>query len=194
MPRVVTRRLAPLLLCASAARVGAQDADTTKAAAIPCDGRIVRSVEITPRRPPFKGTAAKWRHLARAMGLHHATTKAHVIRAFLALEVGGPCTEFRRAESERVLRAQTFLADAQVRVVPDSSGGVAVFVQTTDEIPVIVGGRFSGINPNALSLGSANVGGDRTAHRGGLGARTRPTARAMAGVWPAMPRSAIRTS
>ena len=159
MLRVVTRRLVPLLLCASAARAGAQDADTTQAAPILCDGRIVRSVVITPGRPPFKGTAAKWRHLARAMGLHHATTKEHVIRSFLALEAGRPCTEFRRAESERVLRAQTFLADAKVRVVPDSSGGVAVFVETTDEIPVIVGGRFSGINPNALSLGSANIGG-----------------------------------
>ena len=159
MPRVVTRRLVALLLCASAARAGAQDADTTQAAAIPCDGRIVRSIEITPGRPAFKGTAAKWRHVARAIGLHHTTTKAHVIRAFVALDVGRPCTEFRRAESERVLRAQTFIANASVRVVPDSSGGVAVFVETTDEIPVIVGGRFSGINPNALSLGSANVGG-----------------------------------
>ena len=164
MLRVLSRRVVPLLLCASAARAGAQGADTTQAAdttpaAIPCDGRIVRSLEITPGRPPFKGTAAKWRHVARAMGLHHATTKEHVIRAFLALEVGRPCTEFRRAESERVLRAQTFLADARVRAVPDSGGGVAVFVETTDEIPVIVGGRFSGIKPNALSLGSANVAG-----------------------------------
>jgi hypothetical protein len=159
MLRVVTHRLVPLLLCASAARAGAQAADTTQAAFVLCDGRIVTSLEITPGRPPFKGTAAKWRHLARAMGLHHATTKEHVIRSFLALEVGRPCTEFRRAESERVLRAQTFLSDAAVRVVPDSTGGVAVFVETIDEIPVIVGGRFSGINPNALSLGSANIGG-----------------------------------
>ena len=156
MLRVVTRRLVPLLLCASATRAGAQNADTTQAA---CDGRIVKSIEITPGRPAFKGTAAKWRHVARAIGLHHTTTKAHVIRAFLALHVGRPCTEFRRAESERVLRAQTFIANASVRVVPDSNGGVAVFVETTDEIPVIVGGQFSGINPNALSLGSANVGG-----------------------------------
>lgn len=160
MLRVATRRLVPLLLCAAASRAGAQDADTTQAAAISCDGRIVRSIEIKPERPPFKGTAAKWRQVARAMGLHHATTKAHVIRAFLALHVGRPCTEFRRAESERVLRAQTFIANAQVRAVPDSSGGVAVFVETTDEIPVIVGGQFSGIRPNALNLGNANVAGE----------------------------------
>ena len=159
MLRVVTRRLVPLLLCASAGRAGAQDADTTQSAPIPCDGRIVRSIAITPGRPPFKGTAAKWRQVARAIGLHHTTTKEHVIRAFLALQVGRPCTEFRRAESERVLRAQPFLSDARVRVVPDSSDGVAAFVETTDEIPVIVGGRFSGITPDALALGSANVAG-----------------------------------
>ena len=159
MLRVVTRRLVPLLLCASAGRAGAQDADTTQSAPIPCDGRIVRSIAITPGRPPFKGTAAKWRQVARAIGLHHTTTKEHVIRAFLALQVGRPCTEFRRAESERVLRAQPFLSDARVRVVPDSSDGVAAFVETTDEIPVIVGGRFSGITPDALALGSANIAG-----------------------------------
>lgn len=156
MLRAAPRRLVPLLLCAFAARAGAQAADTTQP---PCDGRLVRSIEITPGRPPFKGTAAKWRQVARAVGLHHTTTKEHIIRAFLALEVGRPCTEFRRAESERVLRAQTFLADAHVRVVPDSSNGVAVFVRTTDEIPVIVGGRFSGVSPNALNVGSANIAG-----------------------------------
>ena len=159
MLRVVTRRLVPLLLCASAGRAGAQDTDTTQAAPIPCDGRIVRSIEITAGRPPFKGTAAKWRQVARAIGLHHTTTKEHVIRAFLALQVGRACTEFRRAESERVLRAQPFLSDARVRVVPDNSDGVAAFIETTDEIPVIVGGRFSGITPDALALGSANIAG-----------------------------------
>jgi hypothetical protein len=83
-----------------------------------------------------------------------------VIEAFLALQVGGPCTEFRREESERVLRAQPFIGDARVRVVDDSSGtGVTAIVETTDEIPVLVGGRFRGIVPDALSLGNVNVGG-----------------------------------
>ncbi len=120
---------------------------------------MVTRIDITPGRPTFAGHAAKWRNAARAIGLHHTTTQPNVIRSFLALAVGAPCTEFRRAESERVLRAQPFLADARVLVVPDTGGGVAVFVETTDEIPVIVGGRFRGVKPDALSLGSDNIAG-----------------------------------
>ena len=78
---------------------------------------------------------------------------------FLSLAPGKPCTEFRRAESERVLRAQPFLSDAAVRVERDSGGMVAVFVTTTDEIPVLVSGRFRGITPESFSLGNENVGG-----------------------------------
>jgi hypothetical protein len=124
-----------------------------------CDGRIVSRIEVLAAPPPFAGTAKKWQALARTVGLHHATTRPRVIEAFLALHVGRPCTEFRRAESERVLRAQPFIADASVRTVPDSSGGVVAIVETTDEIPVLVGARFRGVKPDALSIGNANIAG-----------------------------------
>ena len=159
MLRVIPRWLALVLLCAPVVRGGAQDRSATSSGASSCDGRTVTRVEITAGRPAFSGTAAKWRNVARTIGLHHSTTQTNVVRSFLALAVGGPCTEFRRAESERVLRAQPFLADARVRVVPDTGGGVAAIVETTEEIPVIVGGRFRGIKPDALSLGNANIAG-----------------------------------
>jgi hypothetical protein len=142
---------------APGSRLAAQLSDSSSAAS--CTGRTVTRLDIRPGRPPFEGTAAKWRAAARAVGLHHATTKVQVIRSFLALEVGKPCTEFRRAESERVLRAQPFISDARVRIVPDTGDGVAAIVETTDEIPVLVGGRFRGIRPEAISLGNANIGG-----------------------------------
>jgi len=142
--------------CAPGARAAAQAPDT---AGVRCNGQTVTRIDIRPGRPPFEGTAAKWRAAARAVGLHHATTQLHVIRSFLALEVGRPCTEFRRAESERVLRAQPFIRDARVRLFADTGRGVAALVETTDEIPVLVGGRFRGITPDALSLGNANIGG-----------------------------------
>ena len=138
-------------------RVGAQE--TTEKSVEPCDGRIITRIDIRPGRPPFSGHAAKWRAVARALGLHHATTRPRVINAFLALHVGDPCTEFRRAESERVLRAQPFLANARVRVVADTAGDLAAIVETTDEIPVLVGGRFRGVAPAAISLGNGNVAG-----------------------------------
>jgi hypothetical protein len=149
--------LAIVLLGAPGSRAVAQISDSSAASA--CAGRIVTRLDIRPGRPPFEGTAAKWRAAARAVGLHHATTQPQVIRSFLALEVGKPCTEFRRAESERVLRAQPFIGDARVRVVPDTGSGVTAIVETTDEIPVLVGGRFRGIKPEAISLGNGNIGG-----------------------------------
>jgi hypothetical protein len=148
-----------------------------------CDGRrLVTRIEVRPSPPPFGGAAARWRAAARAVGLHHATTQARVVEAFMALHVGRPCTEFRRQESERVLRAQPFIADAMVRVVPDSSrDGVLAIVETTDEIPVLVGGRFRGVVPDALSAGNANIAGQGLraeatwergrAYRTGFGAR-----------------------
>lgn len=124
-----------------------------------CAGRIVSRVDIQPSPPPFAGSAKKWQAAARAVGLHHATTDASVVSAFLSLRVGRPCTEFRRAESERVLRAQPFLADATVRLVPDTGGMVAVVVSTTDEVPVLATVRFRGIAPESFSLGNENLGG-----------------------------------
>ena len=124
-----------------------------------CVGRVVSRVDIQPSPPPFAGTAKKWQAAARAVGLHHATTDPSVVSAFLSLRVGRPCTEFRRAESERVLRAQPFLADATVRLVPDTGGTVAVLVTTTDEVPVLATVRFRGLAPESFSVGNENVGG-----------------------------------
>jgi len=125
-----------------------------------CDGRrLITRIDVRPAPPPFAGAAARWQAAARTVGLHHATTQPRVIEAFMALHVGRPCTEFRRAESERVLRAQPFIADAIVRVVSDEHDGAIAIVETTDEIPVLVGGRFRGVIPDAISLGNANIGG-----------------------------------
>jgi hypothetical protein len=124
-----------------------------------CDGKRVSRIDIRPGRPPFEGTMSRWRVAARAVGLHHATTRPGVIDAFLALQEGEVCTETRRAESERILRAQPFLANASVRAIPDGAGGVAILVETVDEVPVLVNGQFRGLSPRALSLGNSNVGG-----------------------------------
>jgi hypothetical protein len=124
-----------------------------------CDGKRVSRIDIRPGRPPFEGTMSRWRIAARAVGLHHATTRPGVIDAFLALQEGEVCTEVRRAESERILRAQPFLANASVRAIPDGAGGVAILVETVDEVPVLLNGQFRGLSPRALSLGNSNVGG-----------------------------------
>ncbi len=158
---------------ASATPARAQDAAA-------CDGLIVSRVVVASVRPPFSGVAARWQTIAHAVGLHHTTTRDEVIKAFLSLRPGQPCTEFRRAESERVLRAQPFFSDATVGVLPDSGDQVMVHVTATDEVPVLVSGRFRGLMPEALSLGNQNVGGTAlsvaarvergNAYRAGIGA------------------------
>lgn len=124
-----------------------------------CDGTIVSSVTINPRDPSFLRFPRALRPLARGVGLHHTTTKPEVIRGFLLLEVGQPCTEQQRAESERILRSQPFLADATVRAVPDTAGGVRIEVETSDEIPTVFSMRFRDGRPAALRIGNGNVGG-----------------------------------
>ena len=147
--------LAAALLCASPSLMRAQPA----APVSPCDGRIVTAFDVRAGRPPFQGRAQTWRSIARAVGLHHATTRPEVIESFVALRLGRPCTERRRAESERILRAQPFIADARVTMVPDGKGGVIAVVETVDEIPVLLSGRFHGVAPQELSLGNSNIGG-----------------------------------
>lgn len=174
---LVASLLAPLLLCTVVRPTHAQDSTTS------CDGRMVTGFDVRAGRPPFEGTAKTWRSIARAVGLHHTTTRAEVIESFMALHVGRPCTERRRVESERMLRAQPFLADAKVTTVPDSHGGVTAVVETVDEISVVGSARFHGLSPEELSLGNSNIAGSGLsmearvergfAYRTGFGAKVR---------------------
>jgi len=99
--------------------------------------------------------------LANAARALHRTTRPDVIRRYLLLEHGQPCTELRRAESERILRAQPFIAEARVYVVANGEGGVDVEVQTSDETSIVIGGIVSARAPHVASLllGNANLAG-----------------------------------
>jgi hypothetical protein len=175
--RLAASLVTPLLLCAVAPVAHAQ------ALVSPCDGRLVTGFDVRPGRPPFQGAAKTWRTIARAVGLHHATTRASVIESFMARHVGRPCTEQRRSESERILRAQPFIAEARVTTVSDGQGGVIAVVETTDEIPVLGSARFHGLTLEELSLGNSNLGGTGLsaearvergfAYRTGFGAKVR---------------------
>jgi hypothetical protein len=127
--------------------------------AVPCDGKIVSAIAITPHDPSFLAVPRQLRAAARAVGLVHTTSTRQTISHFLLLEIGQPCTERRRAESERILRLQPFLADATVRAVPDSSGGVRIDVETIDEIPTVVDMRVRGRAISQVRFGNGNVGG-----------------------------------
>ncbi|HET9426710.1 MAG TPA: hypothetical protein VFO55_15205 [Gemmatimonadaceae bacterium] len=111
----------------------------------------------------------------------HVTTRDDVIRKFILLRVGDRCTDLRRAESERILRAQTFLADASVTAESSPEGGIVLYVRTVDEVAMIVGGAVDGSGVRAVRLGNSNLSGTSTflagswreggAYRDELGAR-----------------------
>jgi len=153
-----------LQLDALAAIPPASDSPSLSPAAIACKGQPVTRIDIHPR-PPFEVSGSTiWKRALRFAARQHVTTKESVIRRFLALQVGDKCTELRRAESERILRAQPFLADADVVAIPDGSGGVVLDVSTADEVSLIVGGGVSAKSPHIQSvrLGEANLLGTAT--------------------------------
>jgi len=137
-------------------RTVAQDPETALAS---CDGRTVTEIVITPRDPSFLSFPRGLRPLARGVGLHHTTSKEEMIGGFLLLAAGEVCTEQKRAESERILRLQPFLADASIRALPDPGDGVRVEVETIDEIPTVFGMRVRDFLPSALRFGNGNVDG-----------------------------------
>ena len=156
MVQALSKRFGYSLLVAVTAQLpgpelAAQAADT----AFQCDGRSVQTVDVATGRPVFKGALDWWRKAASSMGLHHQTTSEGLVRRFVTLDPGLGCTEFRRSESERILRAQPFLSDATVKTtqVGDS---VRVDVATVDEVPLVAGARLRGTKIQAFNLGTMN--------------------------------------
>ncbi|GAC1515047.1 MAG: hypothetical protein NVS1B4_04300 [Gemmatimonadaceae bacterium] len=78
------------------------------------------------------------------------------------MEEGDRCSELRRAESERILRAQPYLADARIIAFDDGHGGVILEIYTVDEISLRLdaGVRSQAPNINRFGLGSRNLAGE----------------------------------
>jgi hypothetical protein len=143
-------------LMLAAGHLAAQD--TTNAV---CAGQRIGSIVIHTSAPTV-ALLRKIPILAQMATAVHTTTQPNVIRRFLLLREGDSCDELRRAESERILRAQPFIAEATVRAVPNADGGVDLDVVTTDEIALVLDGAAHAGHPpvRLLRLGDANVGGE----------------------------------
>jgi len=137
--------------------------DSTQSA-INCNGRVITAIDIRPQ-PPYLGVVPSDPRLAKMMNRasrFHKTTRAAVIRHFLALRVGERCVEERRVESERLLRAQPFLQSVHIAAFPDGEDGVRIDVFTVDELAGEVGASFGGPAPwvDGLKLGNGNLAGN----------------------------------
>jgi hypothetical protein len=92
----------------------------------------------------------------------HAVTRPNVIRSLLALQVGQPCSELRRYETERILRAQPFLSQVHVLAFAADSGGVRIDIETVDEVSLLgaVTARSASPHVVAARLGDGNLAGE----------------------------------
>lgn len=123
-----------------------------------CDGLTVTDIVVNARPPYGSSLMRRIPMLGRLVPSLHVTTRPALVRRYVLLDEGLPCTELRRSESERLLRAQPFIADARVVAVP-VEGGVRIEVETIDELSLIVGGGVQQHSPvvNSVKLGEGNL-------------------------------------
>ncbi len=126
-----------------------------------CNGQRVSRIDIHSLAP----TAAAFRRVpavGAVVAAVHTVTNPEIIRRFLLLQQGDACSERRRSESERILRAQPFIADVTVKVLPDSAGAVILDVTTTDEIALVFSLAAGLGHPifRLVRIGDANLGGE----------------------------------
>ena len=128
---------------------------------VACRGQRIKAIRITSEAPSVAGLrrVPVLSGIARTV---HTVTRPQVIQRFLLLKVGDWCAEQARRESERVLRAQPFLADARITVVPDSGGGVTLDVHTVDEVALMFSSTMRTQGPllSGLRLGDGNTAGE----------------------------------
>ncbi|CAA9321694.1 MAG: hypothetical protein AVDCRST_MAG11-2039, partial [uncultured Gemmatimonadaceae bacterium] len=146
-----------------------------------CRGQRITRIDIVPAAPTFPRLFRRVPVLRDVDALPHRTTRPEIVQNFLAVREGEPCTELRRSESERILRAQPFIASARVFAFPDTGGGVRLLVETRDELSNVVGLALEGARPTVVRFGDGNLGGlgvhasalwrEGFAYRDGYGAR-----------------------
>ena len=126
-----------------------------------CNGQRITEVVVTTLPPSYGGVFARSSTLNRLVNTLHATTLQRVVQNLVLLHAGERCTILLRGETERLLRAQPFLADASVTAYPDGPNAVRVEVVTIDETSLIGSIGVSAKDPwlHALRLGNSNIGG-----------------------------------
>lgn len=131
-------------------------------AIVPCRGEVITDIEVRTYPPFVRGFLKRWQLVSRLVSATHVTTRPDVVRGFLLLDVGEECAEVRRAESERILRAQPYLAAVAIRPVPTGPGRVRLVVETVDEISMMGALDVRSESPmlRMIGLGDGNLMGE----------------------------------
>ena len=129
-----------------------------------CAGQPISDIIVITQPPFTERLPARLEWVRRTVRRTHSNTRDEVVRRFLLMKVGEPCNQIRRAESERILRAQPFLVDARIRVFDDEAGGVRLEVETRDDFSMIFEPTIQSKSPlfRGLRIGDSNLGGSAT--------------------------------
>lgn len=122
-----------------------------------CDGLSISAIEFQTEAPAVYRDAPGWTRPMLRFAMGRQRTDSTAVKPFILLEPGEQCSEFLLEESERLLRAQTYLADATIVAVPDEDGGVRLVVATSDDVPLVAGGSIRKGAPRRVLLGTANL-------------------------------------
>ena len=127
---------------------------------VPCVGQRIDSIAIDAQDPTRVGLR-RVPVVGDVVRKTHVVTRHDVVRGYLLLHPGDRCERLRLAESERLLRAQPFLADASIDVLPNLRGGVTLLVHTIDEASLILSGSVNNETPQlrSVKVGSTNLAG-----------------------------------
>jgi hypothetical protein len=126
-----------------------------------CNGQMITDVVVHTLPPTYGGVFSRTPWLSRAATTLHMTTVPRLVENLILLKKGETCSILLRRETERLLRAQPFLADASVTAYPDGPGSVRIEVITIDE-PAMMGSiGISSNTPylNSLKAGNSNIRG-----------------------------------
>lgn len=145
-----------LSLCVVAAAASAQNT----AGLVACRGQRIDSITVDAQAPTVN-SLRRVPVLGKAVHEAHVVTRPDIVHGYLLLKVGDLCNELRRAESERILRSQPFIADATIEVVRNDRGGVDLDVRTIDESSIVLSGVVASRSPSLRGLkgGSGNLSG-----------------------------------
>ena len=113
-----------MLVCAATASAAAQN----PAGVVACRNQRIDSISVDAQAPTVTGLS-RVPVVGKVVRETHVITRLDVVRGYLLLKPGDRCNALRVSESERILRAQPFIADANIDVVANNRGGVDLIVK-----------------------------------------------------------------